>query len=100
MDRQYPIYTVETECQDCYKCVRHCPVKAIRIVNGRANAVPELCIACGRCVKVCPAKAKRVRDDLGRTLFAAEVPIGIVTSGLGAVVFLIIMTGKERTRSV
>ncbi len=67
MDRQYPIYTVETECQDCYKCVRHCPVKAIRIVNGHANAVPELCIACGRCVKVCPAKAKRVRDDLGRT---------------------------------
>ena len=29
-----PVYTTENECQDCYKCVRHCPVKAIRIVNG------------------------------------------------------------------
>ena len=29
-----PVYTTENECQDCYKCVRHCPVKAIRIVDG------------------------------------------------------------------
>lgn len=67
MNRQYPIYTIEAECQDCYKCVRHCPVKAIRVLEGRASVLPELCIACGRCVSVCPAKAKRVRDDLGRT---------------------------------
>jgi iron only hydrogenase large subunit-like protein len=63
MQRAYPIYTVETECQDCYKCVRHCPVKAIKVGNGHAAVVPELCIACGHCVEICPAHAKKVRDD-------------------------------------
>lgn len=66
MDHQYPIYTVETECQDCYKCLRECPVKAIRVENGHAMVVPEMCVACGNCVEVCPAHAKKVRDDLGR----------------------------------
>lgn len=63
MRNAYPIYTVETECQDCYKCVRHCPVKAIKVENGHAVVMPELCIACGHCVDICPAHAKKVRDD-------------------------------------
>ncbi len=60
----YPIYTIETECQDCYRCLRHCPVKAIQVEAGRAMVVPELCIACGQCVAACPAHAKQVRSDL------------------------------------
>jgi iron only hydrogenase large subunit-like protein len=59
-----PIYTEKRECQDCYKCVRHCPVKAIRVEGGYASVVSELCILCGHCVEVCPNGAKRVRDDL------------------------------------
>lgn len=66
MDHQYPIYTVETECQDCYKCLRQCPVKAIRVENGHAMVIPEMCVACGACVEACPVHAKRIRDDLGR----------------------------------
>lgn len=61
---QPPIYTRETECQDCAKCVRYCPVKAIKVADGQARIVPEKCVACGTCVRVCPAGAKRVRDDL------------------------------------
>ncbi len=61
---QPPVYTAENECQDCSKCVRHCPVKAIKVADGQARIVPEKCVACGTCVRVCPAKAKRVRDDL------------------------------------
>src|SRR5574344_2943596 len=61
-----PVYTIENECQDCYKCVRHCPVKAIRIVNGKASVIPDACVACGECVKVCPAHAKKIRSDLAR----------------------------------
>jgi iron only hydrogenase large subunit-like protein len=61
-----PIYTEKRECQDCYKCVRHCPVKAIKVEGGYASVVPDLCILCGHCVEVCPNSAKRVRDDLPR----------------------------------
>ena len=64
MNNLNPVYTERTECQDCYKCVRECPVKAIKIQNGAAAVIPELCILCGHCVDVCPAGAKRVRDDL------------------------------------
>lgn len=66
MDQLHPVYTVKTECQDCYKCVRQCPVKAIKVEGGHAQVMPELCIACGHCVEICPAHAKKVRDDLGR----------------------------------
>lgn len=59
-----PIYTEKGECQDCYKCLRHCPVKAIRVESGVASVIQELCIACGQCVDICPSQAKRVRDDL------------------------------------
>jgi iron only hydrogenase large subunit-like protein len=66
MNHQHPIFTARSECQDCCACVRHCPVKAIRVENGSATVMAERCIACGHCVKVCPVHAKRVRDDLGR----------------------------------
>ena len=65
-EREYPLYTVKNNCQDCYKCVRRCPVKAIKIEDGSALIVPELCIACGTCYSVCPAKAKQYRNDLQR----------------------------------
>ncbi|MCL2647774.1 MAG: 4Fe-4S binding protein [Phycisphaerales bacterium] len=61
-----PIFTEHRECQDCYKCLRHCPVKAIKIEAGCATVLPDLCVFCGQCVEVCPSHAKRVRDDLGR----------------------------------
>jgi iron only hydrogenase large subunit-like protein len=64
MERLNPIYTKERECQDCHKCIRECPVKAIRVEEGYARVVPELCIMCGNCVLACPSNAKRVRDDL------------------------------------
>ena len=64
----FPVYTSETECQDCYKCLRQCPVKAIRVANGRATVMPEACIACGHCVEVCPAGAKQIRHDLERAV--------------------------------
>lgn len=66
MNNFNPVYTEKTECQDCYKCVRECPVKAIKFQNGAAALIPELCVLCGHCVSVCPANAKRVRDDLGK----------------------------------
>ena len=83
MNRNYAVYTAEAECQDCYKCVRSCPVKAIKIEQARAAVVPELCVACGRCVGVCPAQAKKIRGDAakarallatGRAVYASLAP--------------------------
>jgi iron only hydrogenase large subunit-like protein len=61
-----PVYSVDAQCRDCYKCVRHCPVKAIRVENDHAAVTPQTCILCGRCVSVCSHSAKQVRDDLPR----------------------------------
>ncbi|MBE7710423.1 MAG: 4Fe-4S dicluster domain-containing protein [Cyanobacteria bacterium SIG32] len=66
MDKQNPVYTLTNECHDCYKCVRECHVKAIKIENGHASVIPEKCIACGACVKACPTNAKRVRTDIDK----------------------------------
>ncbi len=62
----FPVYTLQNECQDCYKCIRHCHCKAIRIDNAHATVIPELCVSCGECVRTCPAGAKQIRPDLSR----------------------------------
>ena len=64
MDKRYPVYTLKNECNDCYKCIRDCHVKAIRIQSGSASVINEKCIACGHCVQICPAGAKKVRNDI------------------------------------
>lgn len=62
----HAIYTERRECQDCHKCIRECPVKAIRVQDGYARVVPEMCVLCGNCIVVCPNNAKQVRNDLPR----------------------------------
>ena len=59
-----PVYTELAECQDCYKCIRKCPVKSIKVEKGQASILFERCIYCGRCVVSCPAHAKHYRNDI------------------------------------
>ena len=61
-----PVFTTESACQDCYKCVRHCHCKAIQIIDARAAILPNRCVSCGECVRVCPSHAKKIRSDLAR----------------------------------
>ena len=74
MNNLYPVYTLKNECHDCYRCVRECQVKAIKILNGNASVIKDKCIACGHCVIACPANAKRIRNDIDKvkTLFIAK----------------------------
>ncbi|MCT4543056.1 MAG: 4Fe-4S binding protein [Vallitalea sp.] len=51
-------------CKNCYKCVRNCHVKAIRIVNDQAQIMEENCIGCGQCFVVCPQNARNIKSDL------------------------------------
>lgn len=40
-------------CSKCYKCVKSCPVNAIKIKNDDVFESNELCIDCGNCFKIC-----------------------------------------------
>ncbi len=57
------IFTNKSNCQDCYKCVRNCPVKAIKVIDGQATVNSEKCILCGTCVEICPTGAKDYQKD-------------------------------------
>ena len=51
-------------CKNCYKCIRHCPVKSIKFSENRANIIKDECILCGTCFVVCPQNAKEIRNDV------------------------------------
>lgn len=54
------------DCRNCYKCIRHCPVKSITFSDKKANIIPEECILCGTCYIKCPQHAKLIRNDIPR----------------------------------
>lgn len=66
IDNLSVVYTNKAKCRDCNRCVRHCPVKAIKIENGQAQVIPEKCISCGTCVIECPQSAKTYRKDIDK----------------------------------
>ncbi|PXY02857.1 hypothetical protein DF185_01830 [Marinifilum breve] len=66
MDVLKPVYTEQNDCQDCYKCIRECTLKAIKVVNNSAQILHNDCIYCGTCTQICPVNAKKVRDDVKR----------------------------------
>lgn len=76
----YPLYTEKTNCQDCYKCVRHCPVKAIRIIDNSASIIPDNCIYCGQCTKICPSDAKKVVNDIKWVEHLFEKGVNVIAS--------------------
>ena len=53
----------KSNCKNCYKCIRHCPVKAIRFSGNQAHIIGNECILCGQCFVVCPQNAKQVVDE-------------------------------------
>ena len=58
------IFTIPAKCRDCYKCLKVCPVKAIKMRDGQAHIDPQKCILCGTCIRECPQKAKVYREDI------------------------------------
>lgn len=66
-----------SRCRDCYKCLRECPVKAIKFVDHEARIITDRCILCGKCTVVCPQNAKRVHSEIGdvEALLASGKPV-------------------------
>lgn len=57
---------LETNCRNCYSCVRTCEVNAIKIKNDQAQIIEDRCIHCGMCVTACPRNAKDIECDLDK----------------------------------
>ncbi len=53
----------KSNCKNCYKCIRHCPVKSIRFSGNQAYIIGNECILCGQCFVVCPQDAKQIVDE-------------------------------------
>lgn len=53
----------KSNCKNCYKCIRNCPVKAIRFSGNQAHIIDDECILCGQCFVVCPQNAKQIVDE-------------------------------------
>ncbi len=53
----------KSNCKNCYKCIRHCPVKSIRFSGDQAHIIGDECILCGQCFVVCPQNAKEIVDE-------------------------------------
>lgn len=70
-------------CKNCYKCIRYCPVKAIRFESGKAEIDMEKCIACGQCFVVCPKHVRNMDNDYANVsgrIKNSEKVVGLIDS--------------------
>lgn len=67
----------KSNCKNCYKCIRHCPVKSIRFSGNQAYIIGNECIMCGQCFVVCPQDAKQIVDETEkvRVLLQSDAPV-------------------------
>ncbi len=67
----------KSNCKNCYKCIRNCPVKSIKFSSNQAHIVPNECILCGQCFVVCPQNAKEIIDDTNKAkaLLKEDFPV-------------------------
>ena len=81
------VFTVKDRCRVCYTCVRECPVKAIKIINGQAEVISSRCIGCGNCTRVCSQNAKSFldnTDDVKQLLLDSKVKVACLAPSFSA----------------
>ncbi len=54
----------KSNCKNCYKCIRNCPVKSIRFSGDQAHIISDECVLCGHCFVVCPQNAKEIVSEV------------------------------------
>ena len=67
----------KSNCKSCFRCVRKCPIKAIRFSGNQAHIISNECILCGNCVVQCPQNAKQIVDGTERVkvLIQSDAPV-------------------------
>jgi len=68
------------KCDDCYKCLRSCPTKAIIIKEKQHDINDDLCIKCGMCQEICPQKALTIKSELTKVKAAIQNGRSVVAS--------------------
>ena len=102
----------KSNCKNCYKCIRHCPVKSIRFSGNQAHIIGNECILCGQCFVVCPQNAKQIVDETekvkvliqsGAPVYASIAPSfianyhGIGINGIRKALIKLGVAGAEET---
>lgn len=70
----------KSNCKNCHKCIRYCPVKAIRFSGNQARIISDECILCGHCFVVCPQGAKEIIDDTEAVKVMIQSPSPVIVS--------------------
>ena len=70
----------KSNCKSCYKCIRHCPVKAIRFSGNQAYIIGNECILCGQCFVVCPQNAKEITSEIEKVKIFLQSGVPVVVS--------------------
>ncbi|WP_291634097.1 [Fe-Fe] hydrogenase large subunit C-terminal domain-containing protein [Clostridium sp.] len=70
----------KADCKNCYKCLRSCPVKAIKFENEQATIDEERCIECGHCLTICPQKAREIKSCLDKVKKAINCDAKVIVS--------------------
>jgi len=70
----------KSNCKNCYKCIRHCPVKSIRFSGNQAYIIGDECIMCGQCFVVCPQNAKQIVDETEKVKVLLQSGAPVVVS--------------------
>lgn len=70
----------KANCKNCYKCLRACPVKAIKFKNEQAEIEEDRCIACGHCLSICPQNARQVLSDLDNVKYIVNLSTPVIVS--------------------
>lgn len=70
----------KSNCKNCYKCIRHCPVKSIRFSANQAHIISDECILCGQCFVVCPQDAKEIVSEIEKVKVMLQFGVPIVVS--------------------
>lgn len=70
----------KSNCKNCYKCIRHCPVKSIRFSANQAHIVDNECILCGQCFVMCPQNAKQIIDGVEKAKMLLTLGVPVIAS--------------------
>lgn len=70
----------KSNCKNCYKCIRHCPIKSIRFSGNQAHIVENECILCGQCFVVCPQNAKQIVSEVEKVKVLLQTGDPVIVS--------------------